>query len=61
MNEEEQKYLEILNKISNKLESFLKEHAWIDKQDAFRILMNSYKTNEEKLASGLRRRIISGS
>jgi hypothetical protein len=48
-------------KAANRLvESYLKKHEAYDLNDLFRIAMNTFKTPEELLSQGIRRRVISG-
>ena len=58
---ENEKYLAQL-KLANAMvsECLSKNNCDFDKHDLFRIAMNSFKTPEEKLSTGIRRRIISG-
>ena len=57
---EQNKYLDQLRLANQMVEKYLATHSPYDKADLFRIAMNSFKTPEEMLATGLRRRVISG-
>jgi hypothetical protein len=57
---EHEEYLQRLKEVSVKVELVLKKNPQYDPADLFRIAMNKYKTPEELLARGIRRKIISG-
>lgn len=51
-------YLDRIAAASDRVERVLKKHPEFDVSDLFRIAMLRDETNEAKLATGLRRRII---
>ena len=53
-------YMEQLSIANLRVEKYLENNPEYDKADLFRIAMNSFKTPDELLASGLRRRVIGG-
>lgn len=59
---EHRKYLQQLEIANRMVEDCLSRQNEFDKHDLFRIAMNSFKTSEEKLQTGVRRirRMISG-
>jgi len=57
---EEQVYMQRLRIANAMVEAYLRENLDYDRADLFRIAMNSFKTPDELLAAGLRRRVIGG-
>lgn len=51
-------YLDKIALASKIVESVLKDHPELDKHDLFHIALKRFDTPEEKLAVGIRRRVI---
>lgn len=57
---EKEKYLEQLKIANERVQKCLAIHPNLDVADLFRIALNKFKSPDDLLATGLRRKIISG-